>query len=327
MSKQPLSPDPTNIEHAVSLLKQGGLVAFPTETVYGLGADASNPDAVKKIFSAKRRPSSHPLIVHIGHFDQLHKWAQNIPDSAIQLVDSFWPGPLAIILQKQAWVPSVVTGGQDTLALRMPNNPVALALLKQFSGGLAAPSANRFNHISPTLASHVQTELGDSVDLILDGGACQVGLESTIIDCSSREIKLLRPGHILPEHIEAVLHRPVSTAQESKIRAPGMLELHYAPTTPAFLCPLEDIEDRIDHLVKQNKSIGMLAREFQADHSAVKAIINMPVEAVPYAHDLYAQLRQLDIMPLDIIVIEQPPQHSAWAAVNDRLLKATAGNH
>ena len=202
---KPVFADDAAIDYAAHLLRQGRLVAFPTETVYGLGADASNPDAVRRIFQAKGRPADHPLIVHIPSIDSLNDWALTVPDAAHQLAARFWPGPLAMILNKRPEVPLVVTGGQDTVGLRMPDHPVALRLLRAFGGGIAAPSANRFCRISPTQAAHVEEELGDAVDLILDGGACQVGVESTIVDLSGNRPKLLRPGHITRLEIEAVL--------------------------------------------------------------------------------------------------------------------------
>jgi L-threonylcarbamoyladenylate synthase len=197
--------DQDSIQQAAQLLRKGRLVAVPTETVYGLGADATNPEAIKKIFAAKGRPADHPLIVHIPDASYLNAWAVDIPDSALILAERFWPGPLTLVLKKQPDVPLEVTGGQETIALRVPNHPVALNLLKVFGGGIAAPSANRFCRISPTQASHVAEELGDKVDLILDGGACQVGLESTIVDLSSGNPKLLRPGQIGKAEIEELL--------------------------------------------------------------------------------------------------------------------------
>ena len=203
-----MTPSETDYARAVELLRAGELVAFPTETVYGLGADASSPAAVAKIFAAKGRPADHPLIVHLAGHDAVDHWAEEVPAVAWELMETFWPGPLTLILKKQAWVPSTVTGGQDTVGLRVPGHPVALELLRRFAAvagehaGIAAPSANRFGRISPTTAAHVQEELGDRVSLILDGGPCAVGIESTIVDCSRGEPVVLRPGHISPAHLE-----------------------------------------------------------------------------------------------------------------------------
>ncbi|MCK5120652.1 MAG: threonylcarbamoyl-AMP synthase [Methylococcales bacterium] len=320
--KSIVTADKKAIVKAVELLKQGRLVAFPTETVYGLGADASNPDAVKQIFAAKGRPENHPLIVHIGSIEQLKDWALTIPDAAMQLANRFWPGPLAIILNKRPEVPLAVTGGQNTVALRMPNNPVALSLLKSFGGGIAAPSANRFKHISPTSANDVLEELGDAVDLILDGGSCSVGVESTIIDLSCSQPRLLRPGHITITELEDVLQVDVSSSNTSEIRSPGMMAVHYAPVTPARLCALQRLPDMLEKLSKMNKTVGLLVYKYQPAANHIH-YIKMPEFEAEYAQSLYASLREMDRLKLDVILVEQPPQTEAWQAVNDRLGKAT----
>ena len=263
--KSIVTADKKAIVKAVELLKQGRLVAFPTETVYGLGADASNSNAVKQIFAAKGRPENHPLIVHIGSIEQLNDWALSIPSAALRLAKRFWPGPLTIILKKRPEVPLAVTGGQDTVALRIPNNPVALSLLKSFGGGIAAPSANRFKHISPTSARHVLEELGSEVDLILDGGSCSVGVESTIIDLSGSQPRLLRPGHITITELEAVLQTEVGRISTSEIRSPGMMEVHYAPVTPAWLCTMQQLPAMLEKLSKKNKTVGILSYKYQPE--------------------------------------------------------------
>ncbi|MEQ1530573.1 MAG: L-threonylcarbamoyladenylate synthase [Methylococcales bacterium] len=318
--------DDAAIEQAAQLLRQGRLVAFPTETVYGLGADAGNAQAVACIFKAKGRPADHPLIVHIADSSVLGDWAQHIPDAAYQLAEQFWPGPLAMILAKQARVPSAVTGGQQTVGLRVPNHPVALALLQRFGGGVAAPSANRFCRISPTQAAHVAEELGDSVAMILDGGSCQVGVESTIIDLSGAQPRLLRPGHIssqeLAEALQTELVLPIA-ATPQEIRAPGMMDIHYAPTTPALLCPATQLSEFVQQLLAAGKSIGLLTCRLQIDESRKIRILRLPEQADAYAQRLYAALRELDSLGLDVLVVEQPPQSEAWQAINDRLQKAT----
>jgi L-threonylcarbamoyladenylate synthase len=327
---KPIFADDAAIEYAVKLLRQGRLVAFPTETVYGLGADASNPDAVRRIFQAKGRPADHPLIVHIHSVDSLNDWALTVPDAAQQLAARFWPGPLALILNKKPEVPLVVTGGQNTVGLRMPDHPVALRLLRAFGGGIAAPSANRFCRISPTQAAHVEEELGDAVDLILDGGACQVGVESTIVDLSGNRPKLLRPGHITRHDIEAVLQTELIIAypqseqtNQSGLRVPGMMAVHYAPVTEAMLCPADRLPEMIRELNFRNKKIGILAYSLKQAENRLTRLIRMPEQADVYAQALYAALRELDSLQLDMILIEQPPVTEAWRAINDRLGKAT----
>ena len=328
---KPIFADDAAIDYAANLLRQGRLVAFPTETVYGLGADASNPDAVRRIFQAKGRPADHPLIVHIPSVDSLNDWALIVPDAAQQLAARFWPGPLALILKKKSEVPLVVTGGQNTVGLRMPDHPVALRLLHAFGGGVAAPSANRFCRISPTQASHVEEELGDAVDLILDGGACQVGVESTIVDLSGNRPKLLRPGHITRHDIEAVLQTELmmvspqsGQTNPSEMRAPGMMAVHYAPVTVAMLCPADRLPEMIQELTFRNKKIGILAYRSEPAENRLTPIIRMPERAEDYAQALYASLRELDSLQLDIILVEQPPNTEAWRAINDRLCKATS---
>jgi L-threonylcarbamoyladenylate synthase len=320
--------DDASIEQAVELLRQGRLVAFPTETVYGLGADASNPAAVRRIFAAKGRPADHPLIVHIPTLAHLENWAETIPDYALVLAKQFWPGPLALILNKRPDVLLEVTGGQQTVALRVPKHPVALRLLQAFGGGVAAPSANRFCRISPTQAQHVAEELGDAVDLILDGGACEVGVESTIVDLSGERPKLLRPGHISRGQIETVLNTELLipatiTSAEPELRAPGMMDVHYAPLTPAWRCHSEQLPALLAELNAAHKKIGVLTYRLIMPEHQIAQRICLPDQADTYAQGLYAALRKLDQSQLDMILVEQPPPLEAWRAVNDRLNKAT----
>ena len=312
-----------SIQHAAELLRQGKLVAIPTETVYGLGADASNPDAVVKIFKAKGRPSDHPLIVHLAYASQMHDWAEDVPDAALLLAREFWPGPLTIILRKKPGVPMAVTGGQNTVALRVPNNPVALWLLRVFGGGIAAPSANRFGRISPTTAQHVAEELGNAVDCILDGGACMVGVESTIIDLTDAKPTILRPGRITRSQLEEVLQTEVALKSQHKIRAPGMLASHYAPNTPAFLCPTDSLLGALDEQQRQGKQVGLLCFSEQLTGLTCRHLRHLPNRVEDYEAALYAALRELDKLHLDCILVEQPPEQEEWAAVTDRLEKAT----
>lgn len=313
-----------NIQISAELLHQGKLIAIPTETVYGLGADAKNPDAVKRIFAAKGRPADHPLIVHIPDKSVLKDWAIDIPESAWKLAEHFWPGPLTIVLKKHPDVPFEVTGGQNTVALRVPNHPVALSLLRAFGGGIAAPSANRFCRISPTQASHVEEELGDKVDMILDGGACQVGLESTIVDLSGVKPRLLRPGQISQSEIESVLQILLELPKDmEKIHAPGAMEVHYAPNAQTVLCSIEQIKKVLEGQVYEGKpKFGILTFKKETPTLVDSQIITMPDESKSYGHDLYNALRQLDNARVDIILVEYPPQTEDWAAINDRLKKA-----
>ena len=311
------------IQIATDFLQQGKLVAIPTETVYGLGADASNADAVAKIFVAKGRPSDHPLIVHLAYAAQIKEWACNVPDSALVLAQAFWPGPLTLILPKGKSVPLQVTGGQGTIALRVPAHPIALWLLRTFGGGIAAPSANRFGRISPTLASHVVEELDGAVDCILDGGPCVVGVESTILDLTDRQPTILRPGRITRSQLEAVLQCDVGLKSQHKIRAPGMLAAHYAPQTPALLCDRSLLIDEFDRLCAIGRRVGVLSFSAELAEWPCEYKRHLPGKPEDYESGLYHALRELDKLPLDTILVERPPVEDTWLAVNDRLGKAT----
>jgi L-threonylcarbamoyladenylate synthase len=304
------------IEQAAQLLRQGELVAFPTETVYGLGADGSSPQAVEKIFKAKGRPDDHPVIVHVASANEFTKWAVDIPEVAYQLADAFMPGPVTLILKRSTLVPDIVTGRQDTVGLRVPNHPVALELLKSFGGGIAAPSANRFGRISPTTAQHVLEELGESVSLILDGGACNVGLESTIVDVTSARVKVLRPGGVSLTALSKLLSYVPEVVSKSQVRVSGSLESHYAPTTPAFLVDKKGLEDA-------DEKSGVVSLEIKPASS--KAVwLTLPNDAESYGQHLYATLRRLDALGLESILIEQVPDSLQWLAVRDRLQRATS---
>ncbi|HXV07249.1 MAG TPA: L-threonylcarbamoyladenylate synthase, partial [Burkholderiales bacterium] len=296
-----------------------------TETVYGLGADASKRKAVKRIFEAKGRPATHPLIVHLKGSGDLERWAREIPDAARQLAERFWPGPLTLVLKRAPKVLDVVTGGQDTVGLRVPSHPVAQALLQAFGGGIAAPSANRFGRVSATTAQHVREELGERVDLILDGGACPVGIESTILDLSTGAPVLLRPGHITAEEIGALLHAPVTRGGAASPRAPGGLAAHYAPQLPLRLVP----RPMLDATVREQAAHGpvaVLARHSRPTSSAATVWMHAPLDAASYAQHLYAGLRQLDRSGCVAILVEAPPETADWAAVRDRLTRAARGS-
>jgi len=313
---------PAAIDEAVTRLRQGGLVAFPTETVYGLGADCHNEAAVRQIFAAKGRPADHPLIVHVAAAEQLEEYACSIPPSAWLLARRFWPGPLTLVLPRRTGLSPLVTGGQDTVALRVPAHPVARQLLAGIGRGVAAPSANRFGRISPTLALHVRAEFDEQSVLVLDGGPCAVGLESTIVDLTGSQPCLLRPGTISAAMIEAVIGMPVQTGGAGRPRVPGQLKRHYAPRTPL-------------RLLERKALIAALARRPDADKVGVLAIgpsgvllgghwINMPSDPLAYGQQLYASLRALDGARLVELLVQRPPDLPAWQAIHDRLTRAAA---
>ena len=315
-----------DIDKAVAILKRGGLVAFPTETVYGLGADASNPAAIKKLYAAKGRPADHPVIVHLADVAQLPQWACEITPAAQKLAQKFWPGPLTMILRRAPGVSDAVTGGQDTVGLRIPSHPVAHALLKKFGGGIAAPSANRFGRVSATTAEHVRQEFAGSIDLVLDGGQSEVGIESTIVDATGKQPVLLRPGHISAREIEQTVRVPLTASTAESPRAPGTLVRHYAPATPLMVMEGDLLLELAASLTRQGKRVAVLARGTLRPLLSALTWIAAPHDAAAYAHDLYANLRMLDAAACDAILVEKPPQQPEWAAVNDRIDRAAAGS-
>ena len=307
---------------AAQLLASGELVAFPTETVYGLGADAANPQAVAKIFALKGRPADHPLIVHVQDRAHVASFAADIPAAAARLGERFWPGPLTLILRKARGVPAEVTGGQDSIGVRVPSHPLAQALLDAFNrlkgvpGGIAAPSANRFGHVSPTSAAHVRDEFGDELPVI-DGGDCPLGLESTILDFSRGRPVLLRPGSISRAQLEEALGGPVEERDTSAPRASGTLGAHYAPRSPLAL---------VESAQLRGAAADAAVLAFASRPAAHPgAWIVAPREAAAYGHDLYANLRRLDASGARRILVEAPPRDPRWEAVNDRLDRAAAG--
>ena len=319
----------TNIDEALALLRAGELVGIPTETVYGLAADAARPEAVAKIFAMKGRPADHPVIVHLAGKDQLSDWARDIPDSAWKLAEAFWPGSLTLILQRQPQVPDAVTGGQDTVGLRAPAHPLTHELLRRFGGGLAAPSANQFGHVSPTTAQHVYAEFGERLPLILDGGPCLVGVESTIVGLTGDFTTLLRPGGVPREAIEDVLGITLvhhEKPAEAKLRVSGLLDSHYAPRTPLYMGELRRLEGEAYRHLEQGKRVAILHRSPLAGGVCGLESHQMPDEPEAFARDLYATLRVFDEgRHFDFLLLETPPQTPAWLAVNDRVKRAAVG--
>ena len=301
------------VRRAAEILKRGGLVAFPTETVYGLGADAANAKAVARLYAVKGRPADHPVIVHFASAEQAFAWAREVPEAARQLAARFWPGPLTLILKRSKLAQDFVTGGQDSVGLRVPSHPVAQELLKEFKKGIAAPSANRFGLVSPTTAAHVREDLGDEVDLVLEGGPSDVGIESTIVDLSGPGAVLLRPGGISEEQLGITLR----TAAADSPRHSGGLERHYAPRTPARLVPAHALDKVISSTANR---IAVLA--FSRPDERVDYWLRMPRDPAAYAQRLYAALRELDSAGCEAILVEAPPQAAEWAAVLDRLRRA-----
>ncbi|MDO8654412.1 MAG: L-threonylcarbamoyladenylate synthase [Undibacterium sp.] len=330
-------PAQEQINLAARALEAGRLVAFPTETVYGLGADAENPDAVARIYAAKGRPANHPVIVHLAPEADIGYWAREIPAQAHTLIQAFWPGPLTLILKRAAHIPDAVSGGQDSVGLRCPSHPVAQALLRSFKcgkGGIAAPSANKFGHVSPTTAQHVRNEFeqeihpGGLIAAVLDGGQSEVGIESTIVDLTrlaSHGPVLLRPGHISASQLEQVLGVLPAAADVAAPRASGTLDAHYAPDTPVVLIAGAQLDDCVRQLLAAGKSIALMAHQAHVLHGlpqGLAAQLQLPDEPVAYAHDLYAALRTLDLAQADVILVQALPADKAWQGVNDRLRRA-----
>ena len=353
----------------MAILRSGGLVAFPTETVYGLGADARNPEAVARIFSVKGRPQDHPVIVHIAGIEYLQQWGRDVPALAWTLARAFWPGPLTLIVHRAPGVPDAVTGGQDTVGLRVPSHPVAQALLRAYAGkraadrfdpagnrsghagnhpdaagihpdaalhrhgvtehhldvtahrlvGVAAPSANRFGRISPTTAAHVRSDLGGDADMILDGGACAVGIESTIVDCSRGAPVLLRPGRISAAQIAQATGVALGPVDFAAPRSPGALASHYAPRHPLRVVASAHWDWALAQTHARRAVLS--PREQPARDSSVQWI-RMSDDAVRASHDLYADLRLLDACDCELILVEAPPPGPEWDAIGDRLSRA-----
>lgn len=320
---------PSGIRLAVAVLRAGDVVAIPTETVYGLAADATNEHAIAKIFAVKGRPTNHPLIVHIGFAGQLDDWAVDISDHARVLADAFWPGPMTLLLRRSAKAIDAVTGGRDTVGVRVPAHPVALELLKEFGGGLAAPSANRFGRVSPTTAAHVVADLGSDISLVLDGGPCTVGVESTIIDVSGETAVVLRPGGLSLEMISEVLgFRPVveqPSAPVGESRAPGTLAMHYAPKARVVIASTETLSETFAGVIGRGPGkVGLLSPTSVADVPDEVVVLEPAGGPEDYAEVLYARLRQADRLGLVVLVCVPPSPDGLGLAVLDRLQRAAA---
>ncbi|MFF9409745.1 L-threonylcarbamoyladenylate synthase [Streptomyces anandii] len=318
-----MTAQPSDIEKAAGVLRAGGLVALPTETVYGLGANAEDPAAVSRIFQAKGRPPNHPLIVHIGGAEQLDDWVEEVPASARLLAEHFWPGPLTLVLRRGRRVPLEATGGLETVAVRVPDHPVALALLSAFGGGVTAPSANRFGSVSPTTAQHVRTELGDAVDFVLDGGDCKVGVESTIVDATGGTLSILRPGGVTREDLEAVLGHPLAVPTTSRVRVPGQHPSHYAPRARVVLVEPEEVAAEAQLAQERGHQVGVFLPPSLAD-TPVKAhaVVALPASVAAYARGLYGFLRELDEQGCDLIIASLPAEEGLGLAIANRLRRA-----
>lgn len=318
------------VARAARLLREGRLVAFPTETVYGLGADASSAAAVARLYAAKGRPADHPVIVHFADEQSALAWAREVPEAARKLTARFWPGPLTLILKRSKRAGDFVTGGQDTVGLRVPSHPIAQALLRAFNGeekgrrysGVAAPSANRFGEVSATTAAHVREDLAREADIVLEGGPSDIGIESTIVDLSSGKAVLLRPGHIAAANLEAALGEKLAVKAVDSPRHSGGLERHYAPRTPAQLVAPHELDAEIGRRHAKGGGVAVLA--FSRPDERVDYWLRMPRDPAAYAQKLYAALRELDSAGCERILIEAPPPDEGWAAVRDRLRRAAA---
>lgn len=313
----------SDIEKAAEVLRAGGLVALPTETVYGLGANAEDPAAVSRIFQVKGRPPTHPLIVHIGGAEQLDEWVEEVPATARLLAEHFWPGPLTLVLRRGRRVPLEATGGLETVAVRVPDHPLALALLETFGGGVTAPSANRFGSVSPTTAHHVRAELGDAVDFVLDGGPCEVGVESTIVDATGEVPSILRPGGVTREDLEAVLGRPVAVPATSQVRVPGQHPSHYAPRARVVLAEPEKVVAEAEQAQELGHRVGVLLPPSLAGAPVKTHVVEtVPASMAAYARGLYGLLRELDQRGCDLIVASLPAEEGLGLAIANRLRRA-----
>jgi L-threonylcarbamoyladenylate synthase len=325
-----LRPDPATIASAADILRGGGLVAFPTETVYGLGANALDAAAVERIYQAKGRPAYNPLIVHVADASRVTDVARDWPEKAARLANAFWPGPLTLVVAKRPEVPAGVTAGLDTVAVRVPLHPVAHALLLAAGIPVAAPSANRSTEVSPTTGAHVDKSLGSAVDLILDAGPTAVGIESTVVDVSVDPPVVLRPGMIASDALSRVvgeIGEPPRAAGESARRSPGMLDRHYAPRAALVLADAGRTRELIEDARHGGRKTGVILFSRGSISADRREALELPDDPAGYAAGLYAALHTLDDAGVDVIVVEQPPERPEWHAIRDRLLRASRENH
>ncbi|MFA0962918.1 L-threonylcarbamoyladenylate synthase [Roseivirga sp. BDSF3-8] len=314
-----------DLEKARKLLRNGDLVAIPTETVYGLAANALNPQAVTRIFEVKNRPSFDPLIVHIAGMDRLNELTTNVPDAALKLAEAFWPGPLTLLLPRKPVIPDLVTSGLDTVGIRVPDHALTLELLRDLDFPLAAPSANPFGYISPTRPSHVEDQLGTKIPYVLDGGHCDIGIESTIIGFENEEIVVFRMGGKSLEEIEDVVGKvQVRDHSASDPRAPGMLKSHYAPRTRLKLVDMEDLLD--EHLLTERVAILSFRDSFPQIESERQFVLSETGDLSEAARRLFSGLRELDRHNPGLILAERVPDYGLGRAINDRLRRASAGS-
>jgi L-threonylcarbamoyladenylate synthase len=315
------------IDRAVEALRDGEVIAFPTETVYGLGADAQNPDAVRKVFELKGRPATHPLIVHIDHPRLLERWALAVPPAAKALAERFWPGPLTLVLRRAPAVDLAITGGQDTVAVRVPAHPVAQQLLRAFGSGIAAPTANRYGCVSPTRAEHVREEFGDSLRVILDGGDCKIGLESAIVACLDDVPRVLRPGFITLSQLRSVVPETQGRTEAEAPRVPGSDVKHYAPSTPLSIVQSRTLEEVVAQLTSEHERVAVLAMRPPRVANKFMTWVNAGRRAEIYGRELYVNLRTLDKSGAKEILVEEVPAGEAWDAVRDRLHRAASAEN
>jgi L-threonylcarbamoyladenylate synthase len=315
--------EPSVIAKAAELLRQGGLVALPTETVYGLGADAENELGVRRIFAVKGRPQTHPLIVHVSDAASAAAWAREFPQNAQRLAAAFWPGPLTLVLPRSRRASDAVTGGQDTVALRVPAHPVMRAVLGAFGGAIAAPSANRFGRVSATSAEHVRSDLGDQVDLVIDAGPCPIGLESTIVDLTSQAPAVLRPGAVPLEELQRVLGHSIPLREGDAVRVPGSMRSHYAPRAGVELLPLEEVAGRVRALQPSGAKLAVICAD-KVDLRGGAKHFPVPADAAGFARALYATFREVDRQGFDLILVVPPPASGLGLAIRDRLARAAS---